>query len=130
MRDQRQAVNLGGRRDKCIRDAHRPAPKPGYARRPSPGVGDRYVDRRDSTFEAEWQFIAQPIIESFSAIAGRQPFDPEAQLGQGHDADEHSILVSVREPGNYAGIGIRLDPLRHHVGVEQKFIGQLCADGP
>jgi plasmid stabilization system protein ParE len=87
---------------------------------PSPLIGNRSVHPDDSPFESQRQLATQPLIEPLSSDAGGQALDAVPQLGEGHDAEEHLVLIDLGEPLDDASVWPRLGPLRDGVRVEQK----------
>jgi hypothetical protein len=118
--DQRQAVDFGGCRDNRIRKADWPAYGFAARRDPSAGVGDRTVDRKNPTFEAQRQLGPQPSVEPSAPLASGQAFDPVTHFGKRNDTEENSVLVSLRQPSNNSGIRTQPYPFRHQLVSRRK----------
>src|SRR5439155_2163315 len=78
------------------------------------------VDPQDPTFEARREFLAEPVVKTRTSTPAGDPRDAGSQLRQRGDAEKHAILIDLIEPCNDARIGARSDPLRHHIGIQQK----------
>jgi hypothetical protein len=88
--------------------------------RPSPFIGDRSIDSRDSPFESQGQHIVQPFIETPAPSAGGEPLDTVAKLSKRYDAQEHLVLLDLGEPLDDTRIGPRPGPFGDDICVEQK----------
>ena len=83
-------------------------------RQPAPYIGNRGVEWQHPALEAQQQLLPQPPVKPTPALSGCHALNAVAQLGQSDDADEDTVLVGLRQPGNDTWIGARPHPLGDH----------------
>src|SRR6266566_7466928 len=94
-RDHRQRVVFRSRRDECIHKLH-PGPD-GFTSsyKFSATVGNRGVNSEDSSFEAQGQLLAQPVIELLLSAARCHSFYSVTQLRESNCDQKNPHFICV-----------------------------------
>src|SRR5690348_14747158 len=72
-----------------------------------PFVCDFCGDGKDSRFETERQLLAEPGVQFLAARTRCEPLDTVPEFGECCHAEENAIFVSLLQPGDDAGVGLR-----------------------
>src|SRR5579862_8483372 len=113
-------MDLRGGGNERIHSANGAPARLAAGHQPSPFIGDRSIDSRDSPFESQGQDIPQPVVEPPAPGAGGQALDAVAKFGERYNAQEHLVLIDLGEPFDDTRVGPRSGPLGDDVRVEQK----------
>jgi hypothetical protein len=111
-------MDLRGGGNERIHGVNGSAARFAAGQQPSPFIGNRSIDSRNSPLESQGQDVPQPFIETPPPGAGSQALDAVAKLGKRYNAQEHLVLIDLGEPLDDTWVGPRSGPLGDDVRIE------------
>jgi len=84
--DELKLVNVGGGGDERVHHAYWPSRRLAPRHQLAPTIGDRLVNRKETTLEPKRKLGAQPCIEPSASVTISQPLNAMPLLGERDDA--------------------------------------------
>src|SRR6202008_909986 len=119
-RNDGETVNKRRRRNQRVRRFEGPTCQAALRSQPARKIGDFGIDVEYAACKPGWHRIFKPLIEKALAPSLCHALNAVPHFENGDDTDEKMILIGVCQPVFDRHVGLRLNNLGNHIGIEKK----------